>query len=144
MDIIAFLIGDAPDFRGRKLSDIWEFGDAQIEETHDFIQLLFPLNEPSRSSFHNIYLSDEAAIEIRANQVIQSNLLSSMNWFLKFLDRNRMWCGGYNHNQLRITRVIKSVRLLVSDEAADYFKNEVISMAGSNINQEALRFWRAA
>ena len=47
--LLGFLEGYDADARGRKLHEIWEFSDNQIESTHDFIQWLFPLTEPSQS-----------------------------------------------------------------------------------------------
>ena len=47
--LLGFLEGYDVDARGRKLHEIWEFSDNQIERTHDFIQWLFPLTEPSQS-----------------------------------------------------------------------------------------------
>jgi hypothetical protein len=46
--LLAFYRGQAPDDAGRWLKDIWEWDDEQLETTHDFIQWLFPLPEPSR------------------------------------------------------------------------------------------------
>jgi hypothetical protein len=51
-----------------------------------------------------------------------------------FLERNNHWIMNYNHTHLRITRVIKSLRLLASDEAADEFGDKVLALAGDNLN----------
>ena len=40
-----FLLGKEADFKGRTIQEIWNFSDIQIEENHDFIQLIFPLNK---------------------------------------------------------------------------------------------------
>ena len=75
MDIIAFLSNDGEDFKGRRLSDIWSMSDQEIEATHDFIQIVFPLDEPSQSSFHEVYLGPE---ELKLqNQMLQFERLSS-------------------------------------------------------------------
>ena len=42
--------------------------------------------------------------------------------------------GQYDHNHLRITRVIKSLRLLVSDEVADQFGSAILDFVGGNIS----------
>ena len=116
MDLIAFLKNEETDFKGRSLTDIWAYSDSQIEANHDFIQLLFPLNKPSKHSFHGVYLNDDAqVIEIKNNKAIQVNILTSANWFLMFLDRVDQWRVGYNHNQLRITRIIECLRLLINN-----------------------------
>ena len=39
-----FLTLKGKDFKGRTLDDIWSYSDKEIEENHDFIQIIFPLN----------------------------------------------------------------------------------------------------
>ena len=117
--------------------------DSQIEANHDFIQLLFPLNKPSKHSFHGVYLNDDAqVIEIKNNKAIQANILTSANWFLMFLDRVDHWRVGYNHNHLRITRIIECLRLLINNYEADKFYKDVLTILGSDskINKKPLNF----
>jgi hypothetical protein len=42
-----FLEGKSTDFRDRYISDILNFSDRDIEEKYDFIQWVFPTDEPS-------------------------------------------------------------------------------------------------
>jgi hypothetical protein len=118
--------------------------DHQAETTHDFIQWLFPLDEPSRSVMSTPVLNELDIEEIRQSELAQQNLVKSASWFLGFLERNDHWITKYDHNHLRITRVIKSLRLLASDEAADTFRDKVLALAGDNLNlidQKAKGFW---
>ena len=147
MDLIAFLKNEETDFKGHSLTDIWAYSDSQIEANHDFIQLLFPLNKPSKHSFHGVYLNDDAqVIEIKNNKAIQVNILTSANWFLMFLDRVDQWRVGYNHNQLRITRIIECLRLLINNYEADKFYKDVLTILGSDskINEKTFKFWAEA
>jgi hypothetical protein len=85
--------------------------------------------------------------EIRQSSLAQANLAKSARWFLGFLERNNHWISKYNHNHLRITRAIKSLRLLTSDEAADEFRDKVLALAGDNLNlvdQKARGFWTSS
>ena len=147
MDLIAFLKNEATDFKGRSLSDIWAYDDSQIEANHDFIQLLFPLNKASKHSFHGVYLNNDAQIkEIQSNEDIKANIRISANWFLMFLKRVDHWRAGYNHNHLRITRVIECLRLLINDNEANKFHEDVLLILGSNIkiNKNTFKFWAKA
>jgi hypothetical protein len=64
---------------------------------------------------------------------------------LGFYRATSNWRGRFDHNQLRITRIIKSLRLVSGDAAADAFKAQILALAqGSPINAEALAFWREA
>ena len=117
MNFENFLTNIEPDYKNRFLNDIWNFTDEDIEHTHDFIQLLFPLNEQSESVFHGYYLNTKSSIiNIKSNDLAKSNIVTSSKWFLSFLERNTHWRRRHDHNYLRITRIIKSLRLLVSDE----------------------------
>ena len=146
-EIVSFLEGKSPDHRGRILAMLLQQTDHQAETTHDYIQWLFPLNEPSRSVNGVPVLTELEIDEIRQISLAQANLAKSARWFLGFLERNDHWITNYNHNHLRITRVIKSLRLLASDKAADEFRDKVLALAGDNLNlvdQKARGFWRSA
>ena len=145
--IVGFLEGKTPDHRGRMLSMLWIQTDDDAENTHDFIQWMFPLDEPSQAVSGAPVLTNFDIDEIRENQLAIENLEESARWFLGFLERNDHWITEYDHNHLRITRVIKSLRLLASDEAADEFRDKVIALAGNNLNlvdAEARDFWNSA
>ena len=146
-EIVSFLEGKAPDYRGRILAMLLQHTDQQAERTHDYIQWLFPLDEPSRSINGVPVLTELEIDEIRQSSLAQANLAESARWFLGFLERNDHWITKYNHNHLRITRVIKSLRLLTSDEAADEFRDKVLALAGDNLNsidQKASGFWTSS
>ena len=147
IDIVGFLEGKTPDHRGRMLSTLWNQTDDDAENNHDYIQWMFPLDEPSQAISGAPVLNDFDIDEVRENQLAIGNLEESARWFLGFLERNDHWITNYDHNHLRITRVIKSLRLLASDEAADEFRDKVIALAGDNLNlvdEEARDFWNSA
>ena len=123
------------------------FSDEQIEHTHNFIQWLFPLPEPSLSVPGSPYLSDDDITAIKDNSAAVANLNMAADWFLDFLVRNRHWNKPYDHNYLRITRAIRSLRLLSGDKVADQFKTAVFRMAGDRIeliDVKARHFWEDA
>ena len=147
IDIVGFLEGKTPDHRGRLLSMLWKQTDDDAENNHDYIQWMFPLDEPSQAVYVAPVLDDSDIDEIRENQLVTENLEESARWFLGFLERNDHWIVNYDHNHLRITRAIKSLRLLTSDQAADEFRDKVIALAGDNLNlvdREARDFWASA
>ena len=146
MNFKKFLLGKEEDFKGRTIEDIWSFSDIQIEKNHDFIQLIFPLNKRSQNVFHDYYLDNEELInDLKENKQICENIMKSSSWFLSFLKRNNHWKSIYDHNQLRITRVIECLRLLVGDDEADNFYQSVVGLSlDSNINKTTLEFWKNA
>ena len=147
IEIVGFLEGKTPDHRGRILAMLLQQPDHRAEATHDYIQWLFPLDEPSRSVNGAPVLTELDIDEIKESILAQGNLAKSASWFLGFLERNNHWITKYNHNHLRITRVIKSLRLLASDKAADEFKDKVFVYLGDDLNlidPKARSFWNSA
>jgi hypothetical protein len=147
LSLFLFLEGQLPDSKGRYLQDILNFSDYEIENTHDFIQWVFPLAEASRSNFTAPVLEKFEIEEIRSSNVAKINIINASQWYLSFLKRQNHWIRDYDHNHLRITRVIKSLRLLVSNETADSFYDDIKHQLRDhiyNINEKAVRFWNNA
>ena len=147
MDIVGFLEGKTPDHRGRTLSMVLAFSDDRVEQTHDYIQWLFPLDEPSGSVHGALVLSNLDIDEIRKSPAARANLIKASEWFFQFLNRNQRWIAKYDHNQLRITRVIKSLRLLVGNHEADNFRQSIFDYLGEDVDligEKAKSFWKSA
>jgi len=142
-----FLTHRGKDFKERTLQDIWSYSDKEIERRHDFIQVIFPLNKPSQAVSHGYYLDTQDLVnQIKTNKEAVTNISRSSQWFFSFLERNMYWNTRHDHNQLRITRVIECLRLLVSDEEADNFYNNVLELIEDNnqVNTRTLNFWSNA
>jgi hypothetical protein len=119
------------DHCGRTLNEIMKFTDFQWEHYHDFIQWVFPSDEVGMMSFAPIVTQED--VEQFNDPVIQKQLLEVFKRFLTFLglslsnDDDGNGNGSIiivdydkfynrvqrpNHNQLRITRALRSLRLL--------------------------------
>ena len=146
-NITEFLNGTGTDHQGRFITDIWRFDDREIEHNHDFIQWLFPLTEPSMSVFGAPILDQSDIDTIFSSDVARTNVIKSAEWYLGFLKRNEHWIKSYDHNHLRITRTIKSLRLLVGDDEANKFRIDLFFKLGDKINiikLTAIEFWNNA
>ena len=147
MKVLSFLQDTGPDHRGRYLSDIWKFSDSLMETTHDYIQWVFPLDEPSSASPDAPVLEPGEIALIHKSSLAAHNLNESVNWFCAYLTRNDHWRVDHDHNHLRITRMIKSQRLLQGEMAANATRDRVLKMAASSkgqIGERAIDYWRAA
>ena len=145
--ICRFMGGNADHPVHGSLEQILSNDDEFWERNHDFIQWLFPLNEASRSVRNSPVLTHECVASIRLSDEAKKSLLKAANRYKEFLARSQKWRTGYDHNQLRISRVIKSLRLLISDEAANSFKYWVAGELGDNIDKihpDARKHWRLA
>jgi len=131
--LLRFYRLDGTDARGRTLTEIWAWDAARLEGVHDYIQWLFPLPEPSAFNPHAPILTREAIEAFRVDPQLQQRLLRSLVLMLEFyglalesdgngaprIDRARDfamrsagWLRPGDHNHLRLTRILTSVRLL--------------------------------
>ena len=143
--IHAFLAGDGRDGRGRSLAEVLAFDDAHIERVHDFIQWLFPLAEPSRAVPGAPVLGAAEATAIRADPAARAGLLAARDRMLRFYSGTDGWRTAFDHNHLRITRILTSLRDLVGLEEAEAFHEAVLRLndrAGSPVNPGSLDYWR--
>ena len=74
MNFKNFLLAEESDFKGRMIQDIWNYSDEEIENNHDFIQILFPLNKKSQSVFHGYFL--ETDLQVSNNKFVFFSLLN--------------------------------------------------------------------
>jgi len=131
------------------LSDIWDWSNDQLEIEHDFIQWIFPLNEASSYNPDAPVLSIEDIKEFRNSPELQFRVMVSVHTFMRFLYRTvNPWCTEKDHNHLRITRMLKSLRLLGLEMAALncwYELVMIIYKMGMEETMEApMSFWRSA
>ena len=145
--LCSFLTGHETNSSGWLLSHVWKFNDTQIENTHTFIQWVFPTDEPSRAIPGSPVLDEEQILEIQNSEQAKQNLSKSAEWYFDFLRRNNFWRKPHDHNHLRITRVIKSLRLLCGDDEADNFKEQFWQLLGTDISQipsKTIEYWEDA
>ena len=128
VSIVDFLEGVEPNINKLYIQDIWNLSDEEIENTHDFIQWLFPTDKPSRYNLAAPVLCEQDILNIQNSEKAKKNLKYSANWFLNFLDRHSYWIHKDDHNQLRIKRIKKCLRLLIDINFSDKFLNEVIKI----------------
>lgn len=125
INIVDFLEGVEPNINKLYIQDIWDLSDEEIENTHDFIQWLFPTDKPSRYNLAAPVLGKQDILNVQNSEKAQINLKYSANWFLNFLDRHSYWIDKNDHNQLRIKRVKKCLRLLIDKKLSEKFLDRV-------------------
>jgi Opioid growth factor receptor (OGFr) conserved region len=162
--LIEFYRGEATDAEGRSLHDLWGWDDDRLEEVHDFIQWLFPLPEPSRFNPDAPLLTPEDVAAFAADPLLRDNLRRSFGRFLAFVGLTRTAAGGVvegpdfaarvpdvwafpNHNWLRITRVLRSLRLLglAADSEALYERLDALYRGRQfPIPADTFQYWTEA
>ena len=167
-NILAFYQGRSPDSSGRMLEDIWLWDYQKLEYTHDYIQWLFPLKEKSRFNRNAPILNDEVIQAFRTDEQLRLRLRKSLEVMLHFygmqcnkfdelgieitksdnyLERKLNWIEEGNHNYLRLTRILTSLRLLgLEDYAQALFKclNKIYIEENKNIGSKTYSYWESA
>lgn len=157
--IIRFLSLKGTDDKGRMLSDLWDKSDLFLEFSHNYIQWMFPLNERSKHHPNAPVLDDEDIQFIQNHAEIQVNMLHSFDIILSFygFDRNELviqrnkefprkskrWLTKDNHNFLRITRILKSLKLCGFDAYSKAFFETLVQVYKEYpvITEETMSYW---
>jgi hypothetical protein len=164
--ILAFYEGSAPDDRGRMLGEVLAFDDAALESTHDFIQWLFPLRDRSRANPDAPVLDGKAIEVFRKRSELRSTLRRSLDRMLSFyglrrdgerivrsasFEKRSHWLTPGNHNHLRLTRMLLSLRTLGLESDARALLDCLLHIAEDDrrngqrrISDRTLNFWRSA
>lgn len=164
--LIDFYANNAPTPDGYFIRDIWSWDDDKLEYVHNYIQWLFPLREKSGFNPDAPLLDDETISEFQKNPVIEGNLLKSFILMLDFygmeLDTTGKvvvhlslnfdakcgnWITPYNHNFLRITRILKSLTILgLRDYALAFFDclKNIQAKHNDIIDSNTFSFWKNA
>ncbi len=121
--IVNFFLGFSLDSNGRSIQDILDFNEHELENTHDFIQWIFPTNEKSGYNHNAPLLSGNFKDMFLANTTAQVNFCKTCLHFLNFIgldcvklnsailnnQRHSSFIDKPKHNLLRITRVLNSL-----------------------------------
>ena len=150
-----------PDSEGRMLYEIWAWDDAALEQCHDFIQWMFPLAEPSGFNPDAPLVSEEDRLAFLRESQLRKAMRRSLSVFLAFIGlalapdgrvvrapdfEHRLAVWKYpNHNWLRITRVLKSLRLLgLEAEAGALGPAEGLAREHGLVCEDSFEYWRNA
>jgi hypothetical protein len=162
--LVDFYRGQAADSEGRFLQDIWGWDDGELEAVHDFIQWLFPLPEPSRFNADAPLLEQEDITAFQNDKQLRANLRKSFERILTFLGLHQAENGEVvegenfatrafdvwdspNHNWLRITRILRSLRLLgLATEGQLLYRRleELYRSRRFPISADTFRYWTEA
>lgn len=166
--IVAFYRGHRADARGRYLGAILLWSHAELENVHDYIQWLFPTAEASGVNPAAPLLTDETIAAFKADPELRHALVRSLDTMLSFLglhrgtvngvthiirgpnweQRRTEWLRPGNHNHLRITRILSSLRSLGCDGEAQALMDclaDIHASEGRNrVTWETWEYWLTA
>ncbi len=162
--LLAFYYGGMPDDHGRMLAEITRQDDLWLEVTHNYIQWLFPLKEMSRVTPDAPVVDKEVLKAFNDDELLRKHLFASFVRMLAFYglvrnngeivkgnnweERKSNWFTDGTHNNLRITRILKSLTILGLCSEAKKLMNCLDSLRVSEpdcgIDSSAYTFWHEA
>lgn len=171
-NLVDFYRGAGADAAGRTIADVWKFDHAHLEDVHDYIQWLFPLAKASQYNANAPLLDDETIAAFTGDPALQSKLEKSLLLMLDFYGlqlvpaagtiiiikkashyaaRQSNWqdapSGSINHNLLRLTRMLESLRLLgMCRESLALWRclEDLQKEVPSKIPDKTVGFWKQA
>jgi hypothetical protein len=165
--LITFYRGLGPDNSGRYLRDVQQQSLQELEAVHNYIQWLFPLPEPSAAVPNSPVLTPEDIVEFRKDAGLESALLKSFEIMLTFYGlqladingqlrvtpaasfpaRSQVWLTPYNHNFLRLTRILRCLDQLGCKRHARALLEALQDLYlhySSVIGSTTFRYWQLA
>jgi hypothetical protein len=166
--IVPFYLGEQQDAQGRMIQEIWAWDFEELECAHDYIQWLFPLLEKSAFNPNAPIVDDEVIQAFQNNADLRQNLLRSLTVMLQFYglqrqkndegqviitqsadypNRKQEWVCPFNHNYLRITRILKClVTFGLEDEAQAFYEclRQIYQENSDYIGGKTLQYWTNA
>lgn len=166
-DIIGFYKGTATNQKGTSFENIHAMTDNELEEDHFYIQWIFPLPEASKAVPEAPILRQEDINRFRESYELKSNMLKmalkmfdfyglkvgegeSKGKIVKaddFDEKAQNWLTPRNHNFLRLSRIIRSMKLLGLEGLAKNFHKCLCGIYEENeeiIGSYTKQFWDEA
>lgn len=155
----------AKDARGRTLPSIIAWPDTDLESNHDYIQTIFPL--PESSMFANApIVTQEIYDHFHKREDLRASLGKAFERILEFyglkLDgereelkvvrgenwakNSRNWVTRFDHNHLRMTRILRSLRVLGLPAQAKAFHGFLSTDpdVAKSVSSKSQMYWRRA
>ena len=160
--LIKFFRGDGTDHAGRTIDDILALDDFWLEHTHDYLQWLFPVPEPSQYNARVPVLTKEDIAWFRTDRHLRTQQIRALDRMLAFYGLERrggeiaplpalnmkshIWLKPAGHNHLRITRIIRSLQYCSQPALALTLQSAVIELGETvgQVSNKSIEFWRRA
>lgn len=162
MNALAFFNGER-NTDGRTIDEILAGSDEELEWHHDIIQWCFPLHEPSGVNPDAPVVTVEEQKVLAAHPGVKKKMREVLERWLSFYgfelkggevvrgedfgEKSRRWNRHLDHNHLRITRIIRSLRLFGLEEEARAVHGAFAEFARSGesqINRTTQAYWDVA
>ncbi len=123
---------------------IHEWGDYSLEYIHDYIQWVFPLDTPSEFNPDAPLLTQDDVKTLRSKPNFHGLVRGIYGRMILFLSTNSCFTPS-NHNLLRVTRMLKSLRLMGFEALSeDMYEFLLVMTSVHKIDKSVLAYWADA
>jgi hypothetical protein len=134
---------------GFTYSDCMSYNLEESESCHGYIQWLFPNREPSAYNANAPYPSEETLAAFVEYPILRQRMVDAAGIFIMRFAHNNDWITPRNHNLLRITRIIKCLRLFGMPDLAQGFYVSIMDAINRRTGKDivgpvTLQFWQDA
>ena len=168
-EILNFYRDGKPNPEGRLLTDIWKYDPMRLEHVHNYIQWLFPINEPSYFNRDTPKLTPEVVEIFLKDSSLKVKMIKSFIVMLTFYglkleyneatkeysatksqkydERKENWQTGMNHNFLRITRILNCLNTLGLEKLGKAFYDclmILVKEGPEGFNELSISYWQKA
>lgn len=158
-EIAQFMVGEIPDRLGRYFNEILSYEHFWLEHDHKYIQVLFPIDEGTKFNKHAPLVTENVRKIFAVNADLKATHLKALDLMLAFWGLRRsgeiisvnlplelskhVWLKPYDHNQLRLTRVIRSLTLLGNKTIAENLVECLVHAANESktVSGKTITFW---
>jgi len=166
-NLINFYRNLGPDSEGRFIHDILQQDDEWWDGCHDHIQWVFPLNDASLFNRNAPILDNDTIKIFQQDKVIHAQATAAVLRYMRFLgftvghnghsfefddseetvEKFSIWVRKADHNHLRITRMLKFLKLIKLDHLADKVFEALSAVKedfGHLIPDQTFGYWQRA
>ena len=166
MDAAVSFYSGGPDDAGRTLAEIVAWDNDRLEAVHDYIQWVFPTRQRSGVNPSAPLITDATVGAFEQDTALRDRLRQSLDRMLvfyglawsgdrividgaRFPARARVWLRPWNHNHLRLTRILDSLATLGLTAEAQALQrcllDDICKGPGAGaVSAETADFWRLA
>lgn len=156
--LLDFYCGSGADHAGRSIIDIWNFTDEQLEKVHDYIQWIFPSDQPSMFLKVAPLATPEDYIALRTDAGHIRAIRNSLGMMHKFYGIGYelvmydcavqpKWFTPNNHNFSRLTRIMTFLKKVGFHSEAGWIHGKLISLSQNwpdVVSERSLYLWGKA
>lgn len=143
-EIIAFLQLTYTNQSDKDFNQILAMDNEELEYTHDWVQWLFPLLEPSLAVPDSPIMTLEDVRAIQKSIDLKATYWLGVSRVVDFFVSTKYWLKYTDHNHKRITRIIRSMKLILGNDDAMLFYDMIMKLnedAGNPVAWVNREYW---